>query len=78
MKKITFKLIQNMALVATQPDVALDGRYCINDTLKALGICRKTLYNHTKEGKIRFRLRKDGKKVFYLGSEIIKYWRNNT
>lgn len=67
-----------MALVAIQPDVALDGRYDINQTIAHLGCSRSTLHNHTKEGKIKFRVRKDGKRKFYLGSEIIKYWRENT
>jgi DNA-binding transcriptional MerR regulator len=65
-------------MVATQPDVKLDGRYSISETCGLLGIHRHTLRKYTDSGEIKFRLRKDGSKKFYAGSEIIKFWRNNT
>lgn len=67
-----------MNLVPIQPDVRLDGRYSIGDTCKALGIHRHTLRKYSEAGEIHYRLRQGGKKIFYLGSEIIKFWRNNT
>lgn len=67
-----------MILVPEQPDVRLDGRYCISATCKALGIHRHTLRKYTESGEIRYRLRQGGKTKFYLGSEIIKFWRSNT
>ena len=67
-----------MILSATQPEVRLDGRYCISETCKHLGIHRNSLRKYTNEGRIKCRLRQGGKTTFYLGSEIIKFWRSNT
>lgn len=64
-----------MGLVSTQPKVALDGRYTPKETYTVLGISRSTLRNHTKAGRIKFRLRRNSKKYFYTGAEIIRYWR---
>lgn len=67
-----------MILSPTQPEVRLDGRYSINDTCKFLGIHRHTLRKYTESGEIKSRLRQGGKTKFYLGSEILKFWRLNT
>lgn len=64
-----------MGLVERQPNVALDGRYTVTQTYKLLGISRSTLHNHTKAGRIKFRLRRNSKRYFYTGAEIIRYWR---
>lgn len=64
-----------MGLVSTQPKVALDGRYTPKETYTVLGISRSTLHNHTKAGRIKFRLRRNSKRYFYTGAEIIRYWR---
>ena len=65
-------------MTPTQPEVKLDGRYTITATCEQLGIHRHTLRKYTDNGEIRYRIRKNGKAKFYLGSEIIKFWRNNT
>lgn len=67
-----------MTLVADQPNVKRDGRYSIKDTCKHLGLHRDTLRKYTDLGEIRCRLRQGGKKKFYLGSEIIRFWNLNT
>lgn len=67
-----------MALVAIQPDVRRDGRYSIGDTCRHLGINRDTLRKYTDLGEIRCRLRQGGKKKFYLGAEILRFWNTNT
>jgi predicted site-specific integrase-resolvase len=67
-----------MILVAEQPNVSKDGRYCIKDTCRHLGIHRQTLRKYTDMGIIKCRLRQGGKTKFYLGSEILRFWNLNT
>lgn len=67
-----------MILSPIQPDVKLDGRYCINDTCRFLGIHRHTLRKYSESGEIQYRLRQNGKTKFYLGREILKFWNQNT
>jgi predicted site-specific integrase-resolvase len=65
-------------IAAIPPEVRRDGRYSIKETCLHLGIHRDTLRKYTDSGAIRCRLRQDGKKKFYLGAEIIKFWEKFT
>ena len=67
-------------MTAEEPKVALTGRYSINETSELLGICRDTLYKYTHETcEIKCGYRKRGGRLvkYYLGSEILLYWRAN-
>lgn len=65
-------------LTPIQPNANPRGRYSIGDTCKLLGIHRNTLRNYTEQGLIKSRLRQNGKRSFYLGSEILRFWEVNT
>lgn len=60
------------------PDVNPIGRYSIKETCLFLGICRDTLRKYTCEGLIRCGFRKHNYSKFYLGSEIMRFWEENT
>lgn len=62
-------------MTTTAPQVQMDGRYPIADVCRHLGIHRHTLRKYTEEGRIQHHYRKDGKHIFYLGKDIIKFWR---
>jgi predicted site-specific integrase-resolvase len=70
--------MNGLKLTPDRPNAKLDGRYCINETCAMLGMTRQTLLKYSDSGEIRYRLRQNGKKKFYLGSEIIKFWERNT
>ena len=61
-------------MVSERPKVAKDGRYCIGETSKLLGIHPKTLYRHTQSGDIGCERRASNGRPVYLGSEILRYW----
>lgn len=62
-------------MVSEQPQVNMNGRYCVNATCKLLGIHRNTLLNYTKAGYIRCGYRATSKRKFYYGREIVRFWR---
>lgn len=59
----------------TEPKIDKDGRYSTMETCKVLGIHRNTLMNYTKAGHIRCGYRRENARKFYLGSEILRFWR---
>lgn len=58
-----------------EPKVKPASRYSINQTCDILTITRKTLAKYTKYGYIRCGIRKDTLRKFYLGREIMRFWR---
>lgn len=65
---------------AEEPKVMSSGRYSINETCGILGIHRDTLYKYTHTTcEIKCGGRKRGGRLvkYYLGSEILRYWRAN-
>lgn len=63
-------------MTSLEPKVADTGRYSINETCEALGIHRNTLYQHTRDNLIKCGFRRANARKFYLGSEIIRYWKS--
>ena len=55
--------------------VEKERRYSVNETCQILGICRKTLRKYTKSGDINARLHKPSGQMFYLGSEIDRFFK---
>lgn len=66
-------------MTAYEPNVAATGRYSISQTCELLGIHRDTLrlYTDTKH-LIKCGFRNIGGRIqkFYLGSEIIRFWKS--
>ena len=62
-------------ITSTEPQVAINGRYSIKDTCKALSISRETLRRYTYEGHIKCGFRRNTARKFYLGSEILRFWK---
>lgn len=62
-------------MVSSQPQVNMNGRYCVSATCRLLGIHRNTLLKYTKEGYIRCSYRVTSKRKFYYGREIVRFWR---
>ena len=62
-------------ITSYQPCVVPDGRYSISDTCKLLNIHRHTLRRYTKAGFIEYGQRGENGRKFYLGSEIIRFWK---
>ena len=62
-------------MVATEPRISMAGRYSIEETCALLGIHRHTLRRYTAKGKIRCGVRRSTARKFYLGSEILRFWK---
>ena len=62
-------------MTSTQPQVDPEGRYSHCEAARKLGINRNTLRLHREQGHIRCNYRSDTYRPFYLGSEILKFWR---
>lgn len=59
----------------SEPNVSDKGRYSINQTCQLLNICRDSLRKYTQKGLIRCGYRTLNNRPFYLGSEILRFWR---
>ncbi len=62
-------------MVTTEPKISMAGRYSIEETCILLGMHRCTLYRYTAKGKIRCGIRRSTMRKFYLGSEILRFWK---
>ena len=66
-------------ITAIEPTVSPTGRYSTMETCRALGIHRDTLRTYTETKQlIKFGMRKLGNRYvkFYLGSEILRFWKS--
>lgn len=62
-------------ITSIEPKVAETGRYSVTETAAALGIHRNSLRNYTEQGHIKCGYRRQTGRKFYLGSDILKFWR---
>lgn len=62
-------------ITPTEPNVNVTGRYSVMETSAALGIHRNSLRKYTELGLIKCGFRRHTARKFYLGSEILKFWR---
>ena len=62
-------------MTAIEPQVSMTGRYSSKETSTLLDIHRNTLRNYTNNGDIKCGFRKPTARRFYLGSEILKFWK---
>ena len=62
-------------MVTIEPKISMAGRYTIEETCNLLGVHRHTLRRYTVKGKIRCGIRRSTMRKFYLGSEILRFWK---
>ncbi|MBO7610511.1 MAG: helix-turn-helix domain-containing protein [Muribaculaceae bacterium] len=62
-------------MVTIEPKISMAGRYTIEETCKLLGMHRSTLHRYTAKGRIRCGVRRSTMRKFYLGSEILRFWK---
>ncbi len=60
-----------------EPSLQPTRRYSINEVCDILGMHRNTLRKKTADGSIKCSYRKEGSRMypFYLGKDIMKFWR---
>ena len=61
---------------SAEPNIVMSSRYSIDETCAFLGVHRHTLRRYTKKGKIRCGFHRINGRKFYLGSEILRFWRS--
>ena len=62
-------------MVATEPRVSENGRYSLREACELLGVHKTTMIRWVKEGKIRYGIRRSNYRKFYLGRELVRFWR---
>lgn len=62
-------------MIATEPRVAESARYSLNEASEILGVHRCTIIKWAKEGKIRYGIRRSNSRKFYLGRELLRFWK---
>lgn len=62
-------------ITAIEPNVTLNGRYSVGEASAVLGIHRNSLRKYTEQGFIKCGYRRQTARKFYLGSEILRFWR---
>lgn len=66
---------QKGMITAIEPQISDSGRYSVTETCAILGINRRTLQKYTESCLIKCGYRKTNFRKFYLGKEIIRFWR---
>ncbi len=61
-------------MIATEPKIVPTGRYSIKEACEKLEISRRSLDRYTKDGRLKFGIRRATGKKFYLGRELLKFW----
>ena len=62
-------------MVQRYPNLPDQGRYTIQEAADLLGVHRDTLRKHSYAGYIKYGVKRNNMRKFYLGSEINKYWK---
>ena len=62
-------------MVNYEPKAALNSRYTIEEAAELLGIHHNTLLRYVKQGLLRCGFRRNNRRKFFLGSEIIRFWK---
>lgn len=62
-------------ITSEEPKVSQTGRYSVTETCGILNISRVTLYRLTNSRFIRCGYRRESGRKFYLGSEILRFWK---
>ena len=57
------------------PDVPDTARYTVGETAEILGIDRRSVHKYTKQGLMKFGLRRINNRKFYTGFEIKRFWK---
>ena len=63
------------AMTIEEPNVSANSRYDINAACTLLGVSRKTLGKYTSAGLIKCGIRACNGRKFYLGSELLRFWK---
>lgn len=63
-------------MTAMEPQVSMTGRYSVSEACELLGIHRNTLRTYTESGIIKCGFRRPTARKFYLGSEILRFWKS--
>lgn len=62
-------------ITTTEPRINPNGRYSIGEASAILGINRNTLRRYTNMGVIKCGFRRPTARKFYLGSELLRFWK---
>jgi hypothetical protein len=62
-------------MTPTEPTIPDNARLSLTQAAALLDVHRNTLYNHTKQNKIRVGYRRANGRPFYTGRAIKQYWR---
>ncbi|MGM9805853.1 MAG: helix-turn-helix domain-containing protein [Candidatus Aphodosoma sp.] len=62
-------------ITAIEPTVSATARYSITQAAGILGVNRATLRRYTDSGLIKCGFRRESARKFYLGSEILRFWK---
>lgn len=60
-----------------EPKVEVNGRYSVSEASTLLGIHRNTLRIYTNQGAIKCGFHKINMRKFYLGKEILRFWKSS-
>lgn len=62
-------------MIATKPEVQLDGLYSASQAARALGISTKSVCRYRNQGILRGKIRRASGRWVCTGAEVLKVWR---
>lgn len=62
-------------ITAEEPKVCLTGRYKTMEACRILGLSKDTLRKYRRQGAIKCGYRRETGRPFYMGAELVRFWR---
>ena len=62
-------------MVTTPPNIPLSARLELREAAEALGVDKSSIQRWTKDGRLACGIKKSNNRKFWLGSELIRFWK---
>lgn len=63
-------------ITANMPEINATDQLSIGEAAAVLGVHRNTMRRYTEQGLIKCRFRRVTKRRFYLGADILRFWKS--
>lgn len=62
-------------MIKTIPNIIPAARYELREAAEALGVDKSSIQRWTKDGRLTCGIKKSNNRKFWLGSELIRFWK---
>lgn len=63
-------------MIRTPPDIPPTARLELREAAEALQVDKSTIQRWTNNGKLKYGIKKSNNRKYWLGSDLIKFWKS--